>query len=388
MRITLIALHYAEYACRLAVVLAREHDVQLILNEANALLEMESELETLSNVRRLSVILLPHRKSASLLLTNAVRLVAETRRFKPDVVHAQEVTKDYFMLGLPFLKAMYPLVITAHDPEPHSGNDTRQARWTRHRLYYRVLRNLADNAITHGSLLRNQLIGDTPRLRGRVAVIPHGPLGPRHSPAELPEAGALLFFGRINAYKGLRYFVEAVLRLRANGHWVRGIIAGRGEDLEPNRPTIEANDCFELHEEFVSRAKLHELFTRAQLVVLPYTDATQSGVAAMAIGFGRPVVATRVGAIPEMVHDGETGELVSPRSAEALADTISALLADTTRYIRLTMNIRRACAGKLGWECIGDETTVVYSQAISCRAKRKIAGWEILRSRRRAGDET
>lgn len=368
MRISLIGLHYAEYSCRLAVALASEHDVQLILNAANVTAELEDEFDALCKRPRLEVVLLPHRRSPLLLLTNAIRLVAEVRRFKPEVVHAQEVTKDYFMLGLPFLRALYPLVITAHDPVPHSGEDTKQAKWTRHRFYYRVLRNLADQAITHGRLLSEQLVADTPRLVGRVGIIPHGPLGPSQVSARAPEAGALLFFGRINAYKGLRYFVDATLRLRALGIQVKGIIAGRGDDLAPNRSLIEANDCFELHEEFVSRARLYEFFERAQLVVLPYTDATQSGVAAMAMGFGRPVVATRVGSIPEMVRDGETGVLVPPRDAAALADAVGALLTDPAHYGRLVDNISVACASELGWDSIARATTAVYSKAIACRA--------------------
>jgi glycosyltransferase involved in cell wall biosynthesis len=367
MRISLVGLHYAEYSCRLALALAREHDVQLILNAANVSAELEGEFETLCKHPRLEVVLLPHRRSPLLFLKNAVSLVAEIRRFKPEVVHAQEVTKDYFMLALPFLRVRYPLLITVHDPEPHSGDDSRLAKWTRHRFYIRMLRDVADYAITHGRLLSDQLVADTPRLAGRVGIVPHGPLGPLQVSGREPEAGALLFFGRINAYKGLRYFVDATLRLRAQGIQVKGIIAGRGEDLAPNRVLIEANDCFELHEEFVSRARLHDFFERAQLVVLPYTDATQSGVAAMAMGFGRPVVATRVGSIPEMVRDGETGVLVPPRDAAALADAVGALLTDPVRYARLTASIAAACSTELGWDSIARATTAVYLETIAYR---------------------
>ena len=77
-----------------------------------------------------------------------------------------------------------------------------------------------------------------------------------------------------------------------------------------------------------------ELFQRATLVVLPYTSATQSGVAMTAFGFGKPVVATRVGGIPEVVEDGRTGYSVPPDNAEKLAKAIITLLSMTLRVRR------------------------------------------------------
>jgi glycosyltransferase involved in cell wall biosynthesis len=63
-------------------------------------------------------------------------------------------------------------------------------------------------------------------------------------------------------------------------------------------------------------------FAAADLVVLPYVDATQSGIVQMAFGFGVPVVTTTVGGLGEAVQDGRTGLLVSPRDHEALATAI------------------------------------------------------------------
>lgn len=369
MRITLIALHFAEYSCRLAVALAQYHDVQLILSAPNVAAELEDEFDVLKSHSRLTIILLPHRRSPILFLQNTVRLIAEINRFNPDVIHAQEVTKDYLVLSLLMLRSRYPVVITVHDPQPHSGQEAQEMKWSRHRLYHRLFRYLPTHAITHGQILCEQLLMQAPHLTGRVTIIPHGYLGPVRTTTQEAEAGTLLFFGRINAYKGLRYFIEATLLLRARGLKVKSIIAGRGEDLAPNRAVIDANDCFELHEEYVSRGKLSELFGRAQLVVMPYTDATQSGVAAMAIGFGRPMVATRVGSIPEMVKDGETGLLVSPKDAIALADAIAILLNNPILYAELVSNVRADCAGWLGWSSIADTSVNVYLEAIAYKQR-------------------
>ncbi len=374
MRISLIALHYAEYACRLAVALARHHDVQLILNEANLVAEMETEWSGLLAVPRLAPVILPHRRSLGILIGNASRILREVSAFRPDVVHAQEVTKDYAMPALLWLPRRYPMVLTAHDPQPHSGAEARQFRVSRHRIYQRLVRNQCDRAIVHGGMLQRHLVADTPRLAGRVDAIPHGPLGPTSPPDVAPEAATLLFFGRIQAYKGLKHFVDATLLLRQRGYAVRGIIAGEGPDLAPHRATIEANDCFELHDGFVPRTEVHELFRRARLVVMPYTDATQSGVAAMALGFGRPAVATRVGSIPEMIEDGRTGLLVPPRDTIALADAVESLLANPARYAQLAESAASAGRGRLGWDAIAEQSVESYRSAIAgrCGAMRSV----------------
>ncbi|MFI3156960.1 MAG: glycosyltransferase family 4 protein [Methylococcaceae bacterium] len=369
MRITLIAMHFAEYACRLAEALAHDHEVQLLLGESNVASELENEFDRYRSIPQLTIVTLPHSKSPILWLQNAIRLAKEVKRFNPDVVHQQENTRDYEVAALLYWSRFFPFVLTVHDPQPHSGEDSHRLKFSRHRIYQWILRKLCDSAITHGNLLCEQLVTVAPWLTGRVSNIPHGPIGPTQLlKQKLPESGTLLFFGRINAYKGLRYFIEAILHLRAKGLEVKGVIAGRGGDLAPNRAAIESNDCFELHEEFVSRAKVHVLFTRAQLVIMPYIDATQSGVAAMAIGFGRPVVATRVGAIPEMVQDGYTGLLVPPRDAVALADAIESLLSDPDRYAMLTDNVQAAGShGDLSWKSIARATSAVYSETIARR---------------------
>jgi glycosyltransferase involved in cell wall biosynthesis len=369
MRITLISLHFAEYACRLAESLALNNDVQLILSEPNVALELEDDIEQYYSIPNLTIVKLPHSKSPLLFIQNVVRLVKEVKYFNPSVIHQQNNRWDYEFLAMLYLSWIFPYVLTVHDPQPHSGEDSQQHKFSRHRFYQWILRGLCDGAITHGILLSEQLIFVSPWLVGRVTNIQHGPLGTTKTlESKASETGVLLFFGRINAYKGLRYFIDAVLQLRAKGIPVKGLIAGRGGDLASNRDLIDSNDCFELHDEFVTRTNVNIFFTRAQLIIMPYIDATQSGVAAMAFGFGRPVVATKVGAIPEMVLDGYTGLLVPPRDSIALADAIESLLKDPVRYSRLSDNIRKEISnGILSWEHIALATVKVYKKAIAYR---------------------
>lgn len=368
MRIALLSLHFAEYACRLAAALATEHEVLLLLSDRNAKDELEQELEYFRQLPRLTISIIRHRKSPLQMLANLRRILAEVKAFQPDVLHLQEDTKDYLVAAVALLHRRYPFVMTVHDPSPHSGADARQMHYSRHVLYRDLQRTMPDHVITHGEQLCRDMERLVPRLTGRVSACSIGPYGPL-VPSEQPyQPGNLLFFGRINEYKGLRYFLEAVLLLRQRGLAVKGVIAGTGADLAPNRATIDAHDCFELHDEFIARDKLNQLFQQAQLLIMPYVDATQSGVAAMAQGFGRLVVATEVGSIPELVLHEKTGLIVPPRDPVALADAIESLLRDPARARAMEAQVRDYAQRR--WGEVVASTNAVYARAIARHQQR------------------
>ena len=104
---------------------------------------------------------------------------------------------------------------------------------------------------------------------------------------------------------------------------------------------MESAGCFEILDRYIPPEEISELFLESFAVILPYLDGTQSGVAAMALGFGRPVVATAVGSIPELVRNEENGLLVPPSDAVALTEAIERLLTDKDLWEQLAAGARR-----------------------------------------------
>jgi len=135
----------------------------------------------------------------------------------------------------------------------------------------------------------------------------------------------LLFFGLVRPYKGLADLLQALSRVRAELP-VRLLVAGEfWEDDTVYRKLVHdlgLDDVVIFYNAYVPDEEVPAFFAAADVVVLPYRQASQSGVVALAQALGRPVIATHVGGLPGMIADGRTGLLVPPSDPEALAEAI------------------------------------------------------------------
>lgn len=143
-----------------------------------------------------------------------------------------------------------------------------------------------------------------------------------------PAARRLLFFGYVRAYKGLPTLIEALPLLPAD---VQLVVAGEiyHHDADHYRALaarLGVGDRLVLLDRFVASKDLACCFAMADLVVLPYWTASQSGVAPLAFASGRAVVASAVGGLPDLIRPGETGLLVPPRDPPALAAAVTRAL--------------------------------------------------------------
>ena len=195
--------------------------------------------------------------------------------------------------------------------------------------------------IAQSEQVRRDLFTVLPRTEpARVVLTPHpvydfgAPGRPRPDRAQaraqlgLPAAARLvLFFGFIKPYKGLTHLIEAAPALRQRFGAQLQILAV-GDIYGERRPYFElverlgVGDTVRIVDGFVPDETVEAYFCAADLVVLPYVSATQSGIVQIAYNYDTPVVTTNVGGLPEVVIDGETGFLVPPADPAALADAI------------------------------------------------------------------
>jgi glycosyltransferase involved in cell wall biosynthesis len=243
-------------------------------------------------------------------------------------------------------RAGIPLVFVCHNPIEHED-----AAWKR-TLSAWVL-GTTDRFVVHDRHGRQALLERFPK--ARVLVHPHPVHG--HFPAargSLPRRAGLelLFFGFVRPYKGLDLLLDAAALLR--GKDIKLTIAGEfWSGLAEYRARIAAlglQEMVELLPRYHSEQETAELFARADVVVLPYRSATGSAVIPLAYHYGKPVIATEVGGLPDVVEHERTGLLVAPGSVAALAKAIEALPAARASQMRGAI---QTLAASLTWDGFG-----------------------------------
>jgi glycosyltransferase involved in cell wall biosynthesis len=284
--------------------------------------------------------------------------LAAVRDERPDILHFNGVSLWYGLL-LPFLARRYPIIVTIHDVTPHTGSRAWDQDLARN-LFLRY----ADACFVHGNWALRQLGTDLP-----AYVIPHGDYSfftDTNSASPVAEEDAILFFGRIEDYKGLRYLLEAMPFVWEVSPSTRLIVAGNGR-LDPYRGLLD-DDRIEVSNRFIENDEVARLFRKTCLVVLPYIEGTQTGVIPIAYAFRRPVVVTDVGSIPEVVEQGKTGYIVPPRDPSALADGILKLLQNEPLRNTMGRAAYEKMTRELSWGPISDKTIAAYREVMERRA--------------------
>jgi glycosyltransferase involved in cell wall biosynthesis len=249
------------------------------------------------------------------------------RAAKADVVHftGPHVWNPALLYRLK--QAGIKTVHTIHDLDPHSGTSYGRLLY----IWNNSILRWADCILVHGHIYQERLaqqglpdgrVGYTPLLHLFLSYESEATL--RHTQPTIACEPFVLFFARIEAYKGIDILLDAMRRLSGCTR-VSAIVAGRGE-LEQATP-----ENVEVRNRSIGDTEAIDLFSRCSVVVLPYRDATQSAVIAAAYFFGKPVIITRTGALPEYVADDVTGWIIEPGNAAALADRIGAAINDPAR---------------------------------------------------------
>ena len=249
-------------------------------------------------------------------------LLGRLWRFMPDLaICAMPGPLDILMaLGLRILGAR--LVVVVHDADAHSG-DGFPGQMRLQRLLCRNAGGLATLCGHVATRLAQQKLGGT-AVRP-LLLFQHPPFAfdmpPDDRPAGLdgPRTARLLCFGRLLPYKGLDLLAEALAALPADAD-LQVRVVGSG----PETPTLDAlRACrgVTVENRWVPETEIGTLLAWSDALVLPYREASQSGVAAAALAAGRPVIATRVGGLTEQLSSAPRASMCEA-NAESLANAI------------------------------------------------------------------
>lgn len=295
-----------------------------------------------------------------------IKLARRTAKFlnreKYDTIHFNGTSLLFYLLKLFCWKT--PFVLTTHDPTPHTGENTLNFKI--HQFLLKHQKSIQH--IVHSFSMSKMFRAKYPQISSKnIHVIYYGLHDwlKKYKFESKHNKDQIIFFGRISQYKGIEYLVEAAKVIRKKIPNLNVIIAGNGEyyfDIS----AIRNDSTFKVINRYIPNEELVQLLNESEIVVCPYTDATQSGVVMTAFTLNKPVVATRVGGLPEMIKDGKTGVLVCPKDSLDLANAIVDLLTDGKKIQILRDNIKQFYKnGCFSWKTIAEQTIHVYEKAIA-----------------------
>jgi glycosyltransferase involved in cell wall biosynthesis len=335
------------YASQLANGLAKHTSVRQLLPEG-------AETDLFDNAVDIQTVNVP--VSLSDLNTNAVsrwwHLRKMLRQSRADVIHVTQVHP--FLLGV--LPTLYRerFALTLHDVVQHEGE-------YRHRreLATRGLVATADRVFVlskHSKRVFERKFGQP----DKVVPVPHGDYAffTEYCEDDITYNKELLFFGRIKPYKGVEWLLKASERLAASSDLddnYRIRIAGSG----PIPDSHEVENVV-VENEFVSPHRACALFSRCRAVVLPYREATQSGVIPIGYSFRKPAIATRTGGIPEVLDDGKTGALIPYGDTQALVESCKHFLTNEREACRMGKAAYAFKQEHMDWDEIAAQMLTAY----------------------------
>jgi glycosyltransferase involved in cell wall biosynthesis len=349
-RVLLTCDWFLKYSVALARGLARAGVPAALLCRAHAFEYGDDPSERardLEAARRdgVEVFVLPGRQRDPRGLVAAARLRRAIGLWAPDVVHAQDGSDGRFAL---VFGRRLPVLLTRHDPVPHPGQPRPGLEA---QAYDRYWYRRAAAVHLHSELLVSEFANP---LGKPLYFIPHG-MTVLDQPLELPQAPRILMFGRMEPYKGLDVLAAAMPLVWERSPEVRLLVAGEGPEAFP----IQADARIEVRRGYVPESDVSGLFEGATVAAVPYTQASQSGVASVSLGFGVPVVASALGGLPSIV---DAAWLCRPGDPRDLAAKLSDALAHSVDDRRRLLERARS---EYSWDAVAIRFLAVYRELLA-----------------------
>lgn len=293
----------------------------------------------------------------------AYRFSQHLKKEKYDLIHLIHTSRRFWLFLFFFIPKRI-IIQTLHEVTSHEGKthflDIIKMKW--------LIRN-STPVIFHSNISKQRFIEfrktiktkkklDAPLALIRFGLFETYGCFTKKTPSTTNNYGKIkiLNFGRIVPSKGIHILIDAV-RLLQNKYPVHLTIAGNG------RPYFNFKDIknYEFINRFISNEEIVGLIEECDIVVLPYTSASQSGVPMSVYAFNKPIVANNIAGLKEVIDHMQTGILVNDMDAVSLSESIEILLSDPDLRNKMAENIKKKYStGDFSWSIIGKQTLSFY----------------------------
>lgn len=253
------------------------------------------------------------------------------KRFKPDkVVIPWWVTfwmpQFWFILTMVKSCLKSKIVLICHNVVEHESNFLKK-------MASKAVLSKADRLITHSNketLKLKNLLGKCVNVKTAFHPTYASLSNDRYTKGQAKEklgliGNILLFFGFVREYKGLNVLLDAIPEVLKKKNVTLLIVGEFWKDKQMYIDKInklELSPKIRIVDEYIPNEEIGVYFAAADLVVQPYINASGSGISQIAYGFDRPVIATNVGSLPDVVEDGINGRIIEPGIVQGLAKAI------------------------------------------------------------------
>lgn len=306
-------------------------------------------------------------------IVDAFAIAYLARRLRPDIIHLHCTNPISLVYLALFRLVRQTVAATAHVVTPHERIGFQDA-------VYRRIHHFSDLIVAHSEHDRQRLLDEFAVDPERVVVIPHGEYGfferggkdieraaARKSLGLKPDDEVALFFGYIREYKGLDVLLDAWGAVTAARPGARLVVAGDPVQLQMQRREELENRARQLgvvHRfDYIPFADVARYFSAADVLVMPYRHISQSGVLFLGLSLGVPVVASRVGGLPEVLRDGDSVLFVPAGEPAALAEAVIRVLGDARLREHLAQGGRKV-AEQHSWPSIAERTECAFAEVL------------------------
>ena len=292
-------------------------------------------------------------------------------REKPAVIHLHDFKipfMEYYFVKL-FHWQKIKVVCSAHNVTHHEKQAATH--------YLKLLYNSYDGIIAHAKDNKQKLTASFNVIPEKIHIIPvgeysflAGELQDKKTAKKLlgipPDRKVVLFFGYIRKYKGIAVLLESLAIARQSLPEIFLIIAGEPkEDFSVYEQTIDRlnlGDIILSEIKYIPVEDIATYFSASDIVALPYINIYQSGILYLAYAYQRPVIATNVGGLPEVVEQNKSGFLVPPNDPTEFAGAIEKAFADLNKLDEMGQYAYQKAKQDYSWKGIAKKTVKIYEE--------------------------
>jgi len=271
-----------------------------------------------------------------------------------------QITNWFDYSRLYFYLLRKKIIIATHDPLPHTGETSLDD------FYRMIALKICRNFLIFNSFQKDEFIERYKLQSKNVFVTRFGVFNymkcfisnKKNNGYKNPY---ILYFGRISPYKGIEFLLEAMKEVHHKHPNVKLVVAGNGKYYF-DKTEYEKLPFIVIQNRFIPIGELAQYIEGCLFTICPYTDATQSGVISTSFGLSKPVIATNVGGLSEMIDHGKTGILIEPKNTLQLTESICELLEDEAKLKMMENTIQnRYFNGGESWDSIAKEIKQFYT---------------------------